>query len=72
VGTFETDIEIWNLDVLDVLYPVAVLGSGESKQDPRNKTTSTAPKVANNEYHVDSVLGLAWNKSHRYKLKHLH
>lgn len=26
VGTFQTGIEIWNLDVLDVLEPVAVLG----------------------------------------------
>lgn len=33
VGTFQTGIEIWNLDVLDVLEPVAVLG-GRDDPDP--------------------------------------
>ena len=26
MGTFQPEIEIWNLDVLDALYPHAVLG----------------------------------------------
>ena len=34
VGTFQTGIEIWNLDVLDVLEPVATLG-GRHDPDPR-------------------------------------
>jgi periodic tryptophan protein 1 len=34
VGTFHTGIEIWNLDVLDVLEPVAVLG-GRYDPDPK-------------------------------------
>jgi len=34
VGTFQTGIEIWNLDVLDVLEPTAVLG-GRFDPDPK-------------------------------------
>ena len=30
VGTFQPDIEIWNLDVVDVMEPTAVLGGVET------------------------------------------
>ncbi|GAB5589852.1 rRNA-processing protein [Umbelopsis nana] len=57
VGTFDPDIEIWDLDSLDVMYPDAILGHTD-------KTKKRSKKV-NDNYHVDAVMGLAWNKNHR-------
>lgn len=66
VGTMESDIEIWDLDVVDSMYPNAILGqgghddkNGEKKKKPKKKSK------ANDEYHVDSVLALAANRQHR-------
>ncbi|KAH8602586.1 WD40-repeat-containing domain protein [Bisporella sp. PMI_857] len=68
VGTFDPDIEIWDLDTVDCMYPNAILGqggqpnaSGEKKKKKKNKKS----KRANEEYHVDSVLSLAANRHHR-------
>jgi periodic tryptophan protein 1 len=72
VGTMDPDIEIWDLDTIDCMYPNAILGQGgedntmvteaESgkKKKPRKKT-----KKANENYHVDAVLSLAANRNHR-------
>ncbi|RMD45015.1 hypothetical protein DV735_g12, partial [Chaetothyriales sp. CBS 134920] len=49
VGTMSPEIELWDLDVVDSMYPNAILG-----QEP-----------ANDEYHVDAVLALAANRQHR-------
>lgn len=70
VGTFDPDIEIWNLDVIDSMYPNAVLGQGgeDSKLDPAQKLKKTKrkkSKKANDDYHVDAVLSLAANRQHR-------
>lgn len=87
VGTLDPEIEIWSLDVVDGLYPDAILGpppkdsllptissirdsvptedstSGKKKKKPKK---AKKPKVvANAEYHVDSILSLSWNRSHR-------
>ncbi|KAG9003066.1 hypothetical protein FRB90_011254 [Tulasnella sp. 427] len=77
VGTLDPDIEIWSLDVIESMFPDALLG------DPKNKTRDEtgAPVMvpsptkkkdrkrrkpkANPEYHIDAVLGLSWNRSHR-------
>lgn len=32
VGTFDPEIEIWNLDIIDPMYPNAILGKNESKK----------------------------------------
>ncbi|SGY40641.1 BQ5605_C003g02405 [Microbotryum silenes-dioicae] len=85
VGTLDPEIEIWSLDVVDGLYPdailgpppkdatalpaslaeatpVATIGAGGKKKKKKPKK----PKVvANAEYHVDSILSLTWNRSHR-------
>jgi periodic tryptophan protein 1 len=67
VGTMEPDIEIWDLDVVDSMYPNAILGQGG--QDAGNaapsKKKSKKKSKANDEYHIDSVLALAANRQHR-------
>ncbi|PGH31488.1 periodic tryptophan protein 1 [[Emmonsia] crescens] len=68
VGTMEPDIEIWDLDIVDCMYPNAILGQGgqeESSEPDAKKKKKKKPKKANDEYHVDSVLALAANRQHR-------
>ncbi|KAE8150297.1 WD40-repeat-containing domain protein [Aspergillus avenaceus] len=63
VGTMEPDIEIWDLDIVDCMYPNAILGQGgadaETKKPKKKKTK------ANDEFHVDAILALAANRQHR-------
>ncbi|OAX79126.1 hypothetical protein ACJ72_06556 [Emergomyces africanus] len=68
VGTMEPDIEIWDLDIVDCLYPNAILGQGgqeESAEPGMKKKKKNKAKKSNDEYHVDSVLALAANRQHR-------
>ncbi|KAL9604828.1 MAG: hypothetical protein Q9219_000276 [cf. Caloplaca sp. 3 TL-2023] len=72
VGTFDPDIEIWDLDTIDSMYPNAILGQGgeEEKTEPnveqkKKKKKRKKSKKANDHYHVDAVLSLAANKQHR-------
>jgi periodic tryptophan protein 1 len=70
VGTFDPDIEIWDLDTVDCMYPNAILGQGgqsaEGSEDPKKKKKKRKKsKKANEDYHVDAVLGLAANRQHR-------
>lgn len=62
VGTMESDIEIWDLDVVDCMYPNAILGQGGHEEDGEKSKKKTK---ANDEYHVDSILALAANRQHR-------
>ncbi|RDA94183.1 hypothetical protein CP533_6553 [Ophiocordyceps camponoti-saundersi (nom. inval.)] len=69
VGTMDPDIEIWDLDTIDCMYPNAILGQGgeaeaadKSKKKAKKKKKS---KKANDDHHVDAVLSLAANRSHR-------
>jgi periodic tryptophan protein 1 len=74
VGTFKPGIEIWDLNVLDVLEPTATLG-GENDEDlrdvampkisKRRKNRKTALKPGS---HQDAVMSLDWNSSHRNML----
>ncbi|KAH0551666.1 hypothetical protein GP486_007116 [Trichoglossum hirsutum] len=67
VGTFDPDIEIWDLDLIDCLYPNAILGqSGASPESiKKNKKKPNKSKKANDHFHVDAVLSLAANRHHR-------
>jgi len=71
VGTFDPDIEIWDLDTIDCMYPNAILGQGgetnntESKNGEKKKKKRKKSKKANDNYHVDAVLSLAANRHHR-------
>ena len=76
VGTMDPDIEIWDLDTIDLMYPNAILGQGGldgatgatagggAEEKPKKKKKKKAKK-ANDEYHVDAVLALAANRQHR-------
>ncbi|CEO98916.1 WD domain, G-beta repeat [Plasmodiophora brassicae] len=60
VGTFAPDIEIWNLDVIDVLEPVCRLGGVRS---------SSGHKVRlHKDSHMDAVMSLSWIASGRDRL----
>ncbi|KAF2739302.1 transducin family protein [Polyplosphaeria fusca] len=66
IGTMEPDIELWDLDVVDSMYPNAILGQGaENTQSEKPKKKKKKSKKANDEYHVDAVLSLAANRHHR-------
>ena len=67
VGTMDPDIELWDLDTVDRIYPNAICGMGEDDRElgvPRKKKRKRKHK-ANDEYHVDAVLSLAANRKHR-------
>ncbi|CAJ2501448.1 Uu.00g043010.m01.CDS01 [Anthostomella pinea] len=67
IGTMEPDIEVWDLDTVDCMYPNAILGQGGNPQDEekKKKKKKKKSKKANDEYHVDAVLSLAANRKHR-------
>ena len=68
VGTFEPDIELWDLDTVDCMYPNAILGQGgqeEPESEVKKKKKKKKSKKANDAYHVDAILSLAANKNHR-------
>ena len=68
VGTMDPDIELWDLDVVDGMYPTAVLGqsSQAAMEEPTDLVTKKKKKKkskkANSAYHIDSVLSLAANR----------
>lgn len=52
VGSMEPVIEIWDLDLVDSVEPVAVLGT---------KAKSKGKKQKKSDSHTDAVLNLSWN-----------
>jgi periodic tryptophan protein 1 len=65
----DPDIEIWDLDVVDGMYPTAILGQSsqpavDPPSEPVTKKKKKKSKKANDAYHVDSVLSLATNRQH--------
>ncbi|CAG8972925.1 hypothetical protein HYALB_00001345 [Hymenoscyphus albidus] len=65
VGTFDPDIEIWDLDTVDCMYPNAILGQGGEGAEDKKKKKRKKSKKANDDHHVDAVLSLAANRQHR-------
>ena len=79
IGTMNPEIEIWDLDVVDSMYPNTILGQEPEEQKPEtqengnseSKSEKKTPKKkkrkakANDEYHVDAILALAANRHHR-------
>jgi len=70
VGTFQPGIEIWDLDVIDPLEPVGVLGGevppeevgDKKKKKKKNKNKGPVLKPGS---HSDAVMTLSWNREHR-------
>ncbi|KAK2858404.1 hypothetical protein FQN49_004773 [Arthroderma sp. PD_2] len=65
VGTMEPDIEVWDLDVVDCMYPSAILGKAPDDAESEKKKKKKKSAKKNDEYHVDAVLALAANRQHR-------
>lgn len=66
IGTMDPEIEIWDLDTIDGLYPNAILGASSPTAAPTApKKRSKKPPKANTTHHVDAVLALASNRHHR-------
>lgn len=70
VGTMDPDIEVWDLDTIDCMYPNAILGQGsdEGNEEPgqeKKRKKRKRSKKPNDDYHVDAVLSLAANRPHR-------
>ncbi|KAH6682256.1 WD40-repeat-containing domain protein, partial [Plectosphaerella plurivora] len=66
IGTMDPDIEVWDLDTVDCMYPNAILGQGgEAAAGEAPKKKKKKAKKANDEFHVDAVLALAANRKHR-------
>jgi periodic tryptophan protein 1 len=73
VGTLDPEIEIWSLDVVDPIYPDAVLGrpdiSNAHVPTPlgtgKKKKKKAKHRAVTSGWHVDAVLGLSWNRTHR-------
>lgn len=73
IGTMSPEIEIWDLDVVDSMYPNAILGQEPPSAEQNGENSSSRKKSkkkkkmakANDEYHVDAVLALAANRQHR-------
>ena len=78
VGTLDPDIEIWDLDMIDIVEPVATLqGALQENNMNRNKLTKLRGKGSKSKHvtsheatsksggHEDSVMGLAWNSEFR-------
>ncbi len=64
VGTFEPEIEIWNLDVLEAPYPTMILG--EARGPTASPSAAAAPPKGKGRpseaHHTDAVMSLSWNR----------
>ncbi|KAJ3118508.1 hypothetical protein HK098_005915 [Nowakowskiella sp. JEL0407] len=74
VGTFEPEIEIWDLDTIEVAYPDVVLGKGaaaatesetSTSKKKKKKSKKSAKAGPNPNQHVDAIMALSWNKKVR-------
>ncbi|CAD6949610.1 unnamed protein product [Tilletia controversa] len=68
-GTMDPEIEIWDMNVVEGLFPDAILGRKDLTQNlseplgtGKKKRKQSKPRVANATHHVDAVLSLSWNR----------
>ena len=62
IGTFSPEIEIWNLDQVDVMYPHMILGEAVKQSKKSKKKKVQKPPTALPQGHTDAVLSLSWNQ----------
>lgn len=67
IGTFDPQIEVWNLDCVDKAFPDMILGEVQSNSAAamlakKKKKKSKGPATT---HHTDAVLSLAHNRNHR-------
>lgn len=60
VGTFDPQIELWNLDYVDKAFPDVILGEMSAKKKKKLKKSGHVTT-----HHTDAVLSLTHNKIHR-------
>jgi periodic tryptophan protein 1 len=70
VGTFDPDIEVWDLDLVESMYPDAILGSsadkGKDLPTPTKKGKKKKKRLrVNDKHHVDAVMCLSANRLQR-------
>ncbi|RCK58743.1 Periodic tryptophan protein 1 [Candida viswanathii] len=68
IGTFDPQIEIWNLDFVDKAFPDIILGEPNPNSFAAKKSKKGKKKKASQHittHHVDAVLSLSHNKIHR-------
>ncbi|AYO45016.1 uncharacterized protein DNF11_4066 [Malassezia restricta CBS 7877] len=72
VGTMDPEIEIWDMDTIEGIFPDAVLGRKDltSRLDApsgtgKKKRRVPKARVPNETHHVDAVLSLSWNRHAR-------
>ncbi|KAI9687043.1 MAG: hypothetical protein M1822_002453 [Bathelium mastoideum] len=64
IGMMEPDIELWDIDTVDCMYPHGILGpTGFNKDKAKKKKIRKG--IPNDKFHVDAVLSLASNRQHR-------
>ncbi|KAI5983388.1 transductin family protein/WD-40 repeat family protein [Pisolithus albus] len=76
VGTMDPEIEIWSLDVVESMYPDMVLGRPDKTAahvpvpagTGKKKRKKVKQRPRSSIHHVDAVLGLSWNRTHRHML----
>jgi WD domain, G-beta repeat len=76
IGTMDPDIEIFSIDLLESVYPEAVLGDPKATAahvpEPagtgKKKRKKTKHRAVNEKHHVDAVLSLSWNRTARQML----
>lgn len=68
IGTFDPQIEIWNLDCVDKAFPDVILGEPQQNSYASVSSKKKKKKSKNSHvttHHTDAVLSLAHNRIHR-------
>jgi len=76
MGTMDPDIEIFSIDLLESVYPEAILGNPKATAahvpEPagtgKKKRKKTKHRAVSDKHHVDAVLSLSWNRMARQML----
>lgn len=66
IGTFDPQIEIWNLDCIDKAFPDLILGEPQQNSFGAINKKKKKKKAKNvSTHHTDAVLSLSHNRTHR-------